>query len=158
MSFRCLLMAFESYSLNKSVLSPNDVSLLWPVPNLLVPPAPAIPSALARLSKQGCSVSFPQRSQYCLLQGKTFSVEVRLLKDVDGAWAASKMSEEDASRAGWLGASRDSCVCLRSPFKKSLFFYATLESSILVINSSGHDRAFLCICAVAKALIKASRK
>lgn len=74
MSFRCLLMAFESYSLNKSVLSPNDVFLLWPVPNLLVPPAPAIPSALARLAKQGCSASF----QYCLLQGKTFSVEVRL--------------------------------------------------------------------------------
>lgn len=77
MSFRCLLMAFESHSLNKSLLSPY-VFLLWPVPNLSVPPAPAVPSALATLAKQGCSVSFPQRSQYCLLQGKTLSVEVRL--------------------------------------------------------------------------------
>jgi len=67
------------------------------------------------------------------------------------------MGGEDASRAGQLGASVDFCVHLRQ-FKNLLFFYTTLESSLLVINSSGHDRVFLSICTVAKALIKASRK
>lgn len=35
-------------------------------------------SALATLTKQGCSVSFLQRCQYCLIQGKTSCVEIRL--------------------------------------------------------------------------------
>lgn len=42
MRFQTLLLNFKIHSLNKSVLGPNDAFLLWLVPNLLVPPAPAI--------------------------------------------------------------------------------------------------------------------
>lgn len=44
------------------------------------------------------------------------------------------------------------------PFHLCYSWIIHFDSMILVINSSGHDRAFLCICAVAKALIKASGK